>query len=923
MPLADARRLLLAFVFASLGTLAKASPDLSFPINSQVPPVAYVSQQYSFTFSASTFVSNQSQLSYTIADGPDWLQLDTATRSFTGKPVQSDIGANIVQLTASDSTGESSSSVAFVVLESTQLGLGIPVLPQLQQAGHISAPNSLLLRPLQPFEVTFHQNTFIGTVSNTIYYATLADRSPLPPWIQFDSSELTFSGTSPPLVSLSAPPQTCGILLIASDVSGFAEATVQFNLVVGYNAFAFTNASQTVEIFSGVPFRTESLRSSLTLNGNVCADAQISSIIAEGAQWVELDNSQISLSGTPQTAIDTLVTISVTDIYNDVANTTVFLQAGDLRPISLGSVVEVNITLGENFTYTLNSLALSGSASVSADLGNASAWLHFNASGCILSGRPPLNWTEDIVPVTIAFANATANVTATVNLHLMQTTITTGMAGASITQSPALPQASKGSDPQNNPPASHDTSTWSMTAMIIAIVLPVLAVLLIICLILLLTIRRRRKRSARFESATSDAMQPNIADSSAAMALDQTRGPKSPSRSPPRPPRIDLTWSNDSIEQSRYRLSGIAAWEDDRASRVSHCDRPLARHSRGREPDKQKIGTLNYPTMEEEKRVQEQAHIGHSRAEPRPKHTESAALDDVSKPEPAAAVPDRRSGAGHGSGVLLRSNSEGARRSWRNSWAFKTVRESKRSTVMLESFPCPPSQGTKQGKPMPLATPTTPLLRVVSSDSVKSVSLETRRQNWHTERARAKLEGSARFSNAGTPRMISSPRDCWAGKLTGEAQSRDTTAIQNAGRLDQRPVSRQHSGSLWSGTRSHDSLNVGRPLNSVTESLPPNARTSMSIASSGQFESVTSSESQWEDVIVKETATGARQWEAGESCTNSPRLPFEPEGKDQEKSAEYARSYARVSDARKRHTSVGEGSLTRAKASQHGSFRFI
>ncbi|KAK4947901.1 polarity establishment/cellular polarization [Elasticomyces elasticus] len=409
MHLVEARKPSLALVFASLVTLARAVPKLYFPVNSQVPPVAYVSQQYAFTFSATTFGSNESQLSYTIADGPEWLHLDTSNRSFTGTPAQSDLGANIVQLSASDSTGEVSDSITLIVLGSTQLGSGASILPQLQQAGSSSAPDSLLLRPLQPFEVTFAHDTFTGIGSMTIYYAISDNRSPLPPWVQFDSSQLSFSGTGPPLVSLSTPPQTYGFLLIASDVIGFAEATVPFDIVVGYNVFAFANVSQTVGISSGLPFQTAPLRTLLTLNGNVCADGQIASIVVDGPDWVELDKSRISLSGTPQTAANTLVTISVTDIYNDVANTTVFLQADSLHVVSLGTIGGVNVTLGKSFSYTLSNSTFTDSGSISASLGSAYGWLHFNSSNRVLSGQPPLSLPEDMIPVTIAFTNATTN----------------------------------------------------------------------------------------------------------------------------------------------------------------------------------------------------------------------------------------------------------------------------------------------------------------------------------------------------------------------------------------------------------------------------------------------------------------------------------------------------------------------------------
>jgi hypothetical protein len=75
-----ARAVYAVYLFAAL---AIAAPTITFPINSQVPPVARVSMPFMFTFSASTF-SGSSSLDYTLSSAPTWLSLDGSTRTLLG-----------------------------------------------------------------------------------------------------------------------------------------------------------------------------------------------------------------------------------------------------------------------------------------------------------------------------------------------------------------------------------------------------------------------------------------------------------------------------------------------------------------------------------------------------------------------------------------------------------------------------------------------------------------------------------------------------------------------------------------------------------------------------------------------------------------------------------------------------------------------
>ncbi|EXJ80027.1 hypothetical protein A1O3_08313 [Capronia epimyces CBS 606.96] len=337
----------LACFLALFAGSVTAVPDLAFPFNSQVPPVAYVSQPYEFAFSPSTFVSDGPQISYTLSNGPNWLKLDSVYHRFTGTPVEKDVGANTFDLIASDQTGELSTSITLMVVESTDLEPDELVLPQLEQAGPTSPPTSLLLHPLQRFYLPFSNSTFRGTNESTNYYAVSADNSPLPSWIQYDPSLLLFSGTSPPLVSASATPQTYGVLLIASNIPGFAEAAVHFDIIIRHHILAFSTTSQVYDVSESVTFKTPPLRSKLQLDGQLIEDAQITSVDMDGPEWVKLDREQLSLSGTPGPSVgNTTVTIHVEDIYNNTAHVSILLQVQTSSVVDLGTLADVNVTLG-------------------------------------------------------------------------------------------------------------------------------------------------------------------------------------------------------------------------------------------------------------------------------------------------------------------------------------------------------------------------------------------------------------------------------------------------------------------------------------------------------------------------------------------------------------------------------------------------
>ena len=914
----------LALILTLVAASALAVPEFAFPINSQVPPVAYASQPYSFEFAAITFVSSDPQISYSIADGPGWLHVDSLNRLLTGTPLQEDVGANTFQLTALDATGRASTSVTLIVLESTKLRSNAPVLPQMQQVGPCSSPDSLLLHPLQPFELAFSQKTFSGTDHSTKYEAVSDDRSPLPSWIHFDPSGLLFKGISPPLVSPTLVPQTYGFLLVASNVPGFAEIAAHFHIVVGYNVLAFSDVSQDVNISTGVPFRTPSLRSSLRINGEAIADGQISSVTIDGPAWLRIDKNQISLSGTPPAAIDLNVTIRVLDIYDDVANTTISLHAEPLLATSLGKIATVDIIPGEDFSYTVNDTAFPGYGRISADLSNAPNWLRFDEERRTLSGRPPLDLPRKTIITPIKFENATANVTGFVDIQ--RATITTFTSTETL-QTTAMPHASKTSIPYNTSVATKHNTKRPVTAIILAIVFAAFGVLLVICLILLLMRRRQSKKKAANDPAHVPGANPILPT-----PLSPSTGPPvtSPREPPIRPPRVDLTWTNDLSQMCM--LSGMAQTQQTKYSRATQGGGLLneERDLFKREPAEggSVVDGFTMKAARSSWQSSRKSVVKDFAADRNLENRDSFTTKRQPDRQSVVALPNRRSGAGHGAGILVRSHADSDHRLSRDTWASNPPGESRRTTAVLDSFPNPPDDKSRPVSVELLARSKSPSQLVVSKDNNPVLSFEARRQQWHTERARARLEGTARFSNAGASHMLGLPQER-TGRAITDRHSKPFTLLRRNEDVG-KPTSREPSWSKWSGLgpAAHDSLRAASPLDSLIANLP-SPRADTSIASSGQFESATSSESHWadEDLVVEKTGEGLSSWQTNRHLPAPARAPFE-EISNSRRSTTSDKVITHpeqggVSDSRRKHISVADGGLVRAQGSHHGSFRFI
>jgi axial budding pattern protein 2 len=487
------RALYAVYLFTAL---AFAAPTITYPINSQVPPVARVSMPFSFTFSASTF-SGSSSLDYSVSKAPSWLSLDGSTRTLSGVPPESAANtAPIIQITASDSTGSVTMNTTLVVSGKPAPSVVIPLEDQLSALGTYSPPASILYYPSTPFNITFDSGTF-GT-STLNYYAVTSDNTPLPAWIVFDGASLSFSGRTPDYYSLVQPPQTWGLQLIASDVLGFAGTAIQFNIVVGNHKLDFKEGFLSVNATIGTFLNFTSLTGSLYLDGNTVNTSDIVIADAKTPDWLKFSKSTFSLSGTPPAGTTPFnVSVTVVDVYGDIANAVVHVSM--TLSLFLEAFGSINATIGMHFSYNVGSLFSNASdVVVSLQIDPLTPWLSFNDQTLVLSGNVPLDIQPSKVRVTIEATSKSSNASGSQILTVIVLSAPNRISLSTMTTS-AVATARSTSTVSTTSAPSAGPSTWKGLSRgeIAAITVPIILFFVTAITVIFFCYKWKRHRSGR------------------------------------------------------------------------------------------------------------------------------------------------------------------------------------------------------------------------------------------------------------------------------------------------------------------------------------------------------------------------------------------------------------------------------------------
>ena len=799
--------------FATFTNHVLCAPDLAFPINAQLPPVAYASKLYSFTFADTTFQSDAQSLSYTLSSNPAWLSIDSASRTLRGTPSQSDVGAVTFSLTAVDASGSTATTVTLVVSSIQSIAAGEPILSSLQAFGQVQGPSTLFIKPLTSFSIPLSQQIFQGTSISTTYYAVSANNSPLPPWIQFDSQTFSVAGGTPPILSSSTQQQAYGVKIVATDVIGFSEASVTFTIAVANRLFYFQSATATANVTIGQTFRSPSYRDVLYLDGTPILESQLDSVQATLPSWLSLDPKTITLSGTPPDDFTgQIVTITARDQSSDIANITVVLTSA---AATKGAALNISAQAGKYLTLTLSPSIAEVGDEIAVNFGSASDWLSFSDTNVSFYGQVP----DDLKPTTLDLG-----------LNVTKSGMTTSYPVLiSIAAADILPTSSSSDavTPTTDgvglitATRAAEQNTGGRGNYVLAIVLTVVFVSLAVLAIILCCLWYRRKKdkkrqekeavddeqgASHYSDAVSDMQDESVLEDmedvpppATAVSHKTQTSTREMLQTPSKVPQVELPWAPDSLKRTRSRLQ---------KKRPAKAHDSIDSNWGGLVPTRS--APTASPTLSEVTEPGEIIHPGPPPPIPTysPKRKQSLASSKVAKRTASKRSNDRRTsgalsnvtnrrsglpnrlsntGVGHGSGILAPSLRAGnpyrnskpppTRSSWATTLASMGGKENMRpstATTNLEHFPLPPSTSNQENnsghrtsgslagltdtKPSLAglaSAPTKPSLRLVSASPSNSTSnfdheeFLLRRKEFL--KTRAKLEGdSTLFPSSGS-----------------------------------------------------------------------------------------------------------------------------------------------------------------------------
>ena len=492
-------------------------------------------------------------------------------------------------LVASDATGSTTMPVTFVVSTNTGPRLGLSVADQLSAHNGFSSPDSLMLPHSTALSLSFSSGTFTNTDGNTLYYAICANNTPLPSWLTFNPSDLSFTGTAPSATAFVELPTTYSIDMIASDVAGFAGAVATFSIVVSSHLFAFGSSLQIINATVDSPFSFSGLLNNLALNGQPVNSSEISSASAAMPSWLSLDTKTLMLSGIPPNgALPRNITVNATDIYGDMASTTVWIQTPSENSTTklLGPVAPLTVEDGQHFVYDLNRTLTNKSASVDVNFGDACNWLTFDFSMLELKGQVPSSPTPQQcrVNVTASLGSQSQSQELVIQMQTSQTSAATS--GRAENPTGLQPIGDSSSAAASSGDGLLRDSRW----IALPVALPIAVILT--TLLVYFCCYKRRKREATYDCSysknssedqvsppTQREKTPAAAEEAAIMSGALHSGSRRSSARISKPPIIDIPgfWKSYSNKRrSQFRTSQISADDGGRNSRADSWHRYTA-----------------------------------------------------------------------------------------------------------------------------------------------------------------------------------------------------------------------------------------------------------------------------------------------------------------------------------------------------------
>jgi VCBS repeat-containing protein len=333
-------------------------------------------------------------LSYTatLSDGtalPGWLSFDASTRSFSGKPLNDDVGIVDVQVTATDLSGASASEVFALDVANTN---DAPLV------ANALTDQSTSEDALFNYQVPTNAFADIDAGDALSYSATLLDGSVLPGWLSFDASTRSFDGRPQ-----NADVGNINVQVTATDLSGAsASDTFALDVVNTNDAPVLANALQNISTNEDAVF-------SYQVPADAFADVDAGDTLSYSAAlpdgsalpgWLKFDPAARSFSGIPKNDdVGTLrVRVSATDSGNLSVSDDFDIAVANTNdaPTLVNAIADQAATEDTAFSFIVPANAFAdvdvGDAlSYTATLADGTAlpdWLRFDAATRRFGGTP-------------------------------------------------------------------------------------------------------------------------------------------------------------------------------------------------------------------------------------------------------------------------------------------------------------------------------------------------------------------------------------------------------------------------------------------------------------------------------------------------------------------------------------------------------
>jgi Ca2+-binding RTX toxin-like protein/plastocyanin len=409
--------------------------------NAITPQSATEDSPFSYTFAANTFsdVDAGDVLAYTatLSDGsalPSWLSFDAGTRSFSGTPLNGDVGPLSVKVTATDLAGASVNTIFALTVANTN---DAPIVAT-AIANQTAAEDS-------PFTYTFAANTFGDVDAGDVlaYSATLSDGSALPSWLSFNGATRTFSGTP-----TNNEVGNLSVKVTATDLAG-SSVNNTFALTV-----ANTNDAPTLDNAIAAQSATEDAPFSYTFAANTFSDVDAGDVLAYTAtradgsalpSWLSFDAGTRTFSGTPLNGdVGTLsVKVTATDSAGAFVNSTFGVSVANVNdaPIVTTPIAAQTLPLYSllNFTVpasTFTDVDAGDTLTYTATRADGSAlpsWLTFNAATQTFQGVANSEDSSLSIKVTAKdSSNVSVSSTFALNLVLPSNVTTNTITGTPL-----------------------------------------------------------------------------------------------------------------------------------------------------------------------------------------------------------------------------------------------------------------------------------------------------------------------------------------------------------------------------------------------------------------------------------------------------------------------------------------------------------